>query len=148
MNAVMKRAMRAGNALAVYLYRRSNGRIGGSVRGSTVLLLTVPGRTSGIPHTIPVSYFERDGSYVVVGSGGGSKRDPQWFRNLRVAPTAHVQIGAKGMGVDVRLAQEGERDALWRDVVVAQNPSFARYPEKSGRVIPVAVLTPSGSGVG
>ena len=51
MNAAVKRLMRAGNGLAVFLYRRSNGRIGGTARGGTrVLLLTVPGRKSGTPH--------------------------------------------------------------------------------------------------
>src|SRR4029450_7323164 len=52
MNAAVKRLIRAGNGLAVFLYRRSNGGIGGSVRGGTpVLLLTAPGLHNGPPHT-------------------------------------------------------------------------------------------------
>jgi hypothetical protein len=39
MNAAVKRLMRAGNGLAVFLYRRSNGRIGGTARGRTRVLL-------------------------------------------------------------------------------------------------------------
>jgi hypothetical protein len=35
-----------------------------------------------------------------------------------------------------------ERDRLWRDVVVARTPSFARYERKAARTIPVAVLRP------
>jgi F420H(2)-dependent quinone reductase len=30
---------------------------------SSVLLLTVPGRKTGTPHTTPVSYFEDEGGY-------------------------------------------------------------------------------------
>ena len=65
MNAAAKRLMRAGNGLAVFLYRRSKGRIGGTARGRTpVLLLTVPGRKTGTPHTTPVSYLADEGGYV------------------------------------------------------------------------------------
>ncbi|WP_281221106.1 hypothetical protein [Nocardia uniformis] len=34
------------------------------------------------------------------------------------------------------------RDQLWYDVVLRQAPFFAKYQDKSGRIIPVAVLTP------
>jgi deazaflavin-dependent oxidoreductase (nitroreductase family) len=143
MNAAVKRLMRTGNGLAVFLYRRSNGRIGGTARGGTrVLLLTVPGRNSGTPHTTPVGYFEDEGRYVVSGTAGGSKQDPQWFRNLRAASRAHVELGPRHLDVDVHVASGAERDRLWREIVVARAPSFAAYEDKSGRVIPVAVLTP------
>jgi hypothetical protein len=46
------------------------------------------------------------------------------------------------LDVDVHVASGAERDGLWREVVLARAPSFATYEEKSGRVIPVAVLTP------
>lgn len=39
----------------VLLYRRSDGRIGGSIRGVSVLLLTVVGRKTGLPHTVPIA---------------------------------------------------------------------------------------------
>ena len=126
----------------VLLYRRSNGRIGGSIRGVSVLLLTVIGRKTGLPHTVPVSYFERDGAYLVVGSGGGSATEPQWFRNLRKASQADVQLGARTLTVSVRVADEAERAALWRDVIVATAPFFAPYEHKSGRTVPIAVLRP------
>ena len=107
-----------------------------------MLLLTVAGRTSGLPRTTPVSYFEHDGGYLVVGSGGGSPAEPQWMRNLRAASRAHVQIRARHLDVDVRMAQGEERDTLWRDVVVRRAPAFAAYEPKSGRTMPIAVLTP------
>jgi deazaflavin-dependent oxidoreductase (nitroreductase family) len=143
MNAVVKRLMRAGSGLAVFLYRRSNGRIGGTARGGTpVLLLTVPGRKTGTPHTTPVSYFDHQGGYVVTGTAGGTKQDPQWFRNLRAASRAHIELGRRHLDVDVHVASGAERDRMWREVVLARAPSFAAYEEKSGRMIPVALLTP------
>ena len=134
--------MRAANALAVALYRRSNGRIGGSAKGTPVLLLTAPGRKTGTPHTVAVAYFEHNGGYLVTGSAGGAKRDPQWIRNLRATPRAHIQVGAEQIDVEVRVTHAAERDELWRNVVTAQKPFFARYQEKAGRLIPVAELTP------
>jgi hypothetical protein len=44
-----------------------------------VLLLTVAGRGTARCTPIP-SYFEDDGCYVVRGSGGGQRDEPQWFR--------------------------------------------------------------------
>ena len=145
MNPVLKNVMRAGSRMMVFLYRRSNGRIGGTVKGLPIMLLTAPGRKSGQPHTVTVSYFEHDGAYVVAASAGGMKNDPQWIKNLAATPTAHIQIGAEKRDVKVRVAQGDERDTLWRDVVTARAPFFARYQEKTGRTIPVAVLEPAAS---
>jgi deazaflavin-dependent oxidoreductase (nitroreductase family) len=143
LNAIGKQLMRTGNRLAVFLYRRSKGRIGGSAKGHPLLLLTVSGRTSGRPHTTAITYFEHDGSYVLAGSAGGAKHDPQWIKNLRSTATARIQVGAKERDVTARVARGEERDALWRDVVTAHAPFFARYEEKAGRIIPVAVLDPT-----
>jgi deazaflavin-dependent oxidoreductase (nitroreductase family) len=140
---VLRRVVRNANRLAVWLYRRSGGRIGGAAKGLPVLLITVPGRRTGTPHTAPVAYFEGDGRYVVTGSAGGTKTDPQWFRNLRVAPRVRIQIGDQQYDVDASVAEGPDRDRLWQDVVLARAPFFTKYQEKAGRVIPVAVLTPT-----
>ena len=148
MNRVTRRLARAAIALAVRLYRWSGGRIGGTAAGrSPVLLLTVAGRSSGLPRTTPVSYFAHEGGYLVVGSGGGSAAEPQWMRNLRAASRAHVQIRTRHLDVVVRMAEGEERDRLWRDVVVRRAPAFGPYEAKSGRTMPIGVLTPvDGSG--
>lgn len=143
MNATVRTLMRTANTLAVTLYQRSGGRIGGTAKGVPVLLLTVPGRRTHVPHTVPVAYFEHDGGYLVTGTSGGSRQEPQWFRNVRATPTGRVEIGRRVLDVDVRVAGPDERLELWTDVVLAQARSFAHYEEKSGRAIPVAVLTPA-----
>ena len=142
MNPVLKRTLQAVNATAVGIYRQSNGRIGGTARGTDLLVLTVTGRKTGRPRTVVVSYFEYNGEYVIVGSAGGLKEDPQWIRNLAAAGEARIQIRNQVHTVDARIAPSRERDQLWQDVVLARFPLFAKYQEKSGRTIPVAVLTP------
>jgi deazaflavin-dependent oxidoreductase (nitroreductase family) len=142
MNPVLKKVMSTANRLSVFLYRRSDGRIAGKAKGRPLLLLTAPGRKTGQPRTVSVTYFEHNGSYVVAASAGGMKSDPQWIKNLAATPTAHIQLGAREMDVKVRIATGEERDVLWRDVVTAQAPFFTGYQEKTRRTIPIALLDP------
>ena len=142
MNAVTHKVLAFGNRAASWLYLRSKGRVGGSAKGIPVLLLTLAGRKTGILRSVPLAYFEHGGGYLVTGSAGGVKADPQWIHNLRAAEERHVHIREKQYAVDARVAGRDERDELWRSVVLDQAPFFAEYEKKSGRVIPVALLTP------
>lgn len=139
---MLRRLFRGANHLAVALYRRSGGRIGGSAKGIPVLLITAPGRRTGSPHTVPVAYIEHDGGYIVTGSAGGTKAEPQWFRNVRATRWVRIEIGHEGYDAEVLVPEPADRDLLWHDVVLERAPFFAKYQEKAGRIIPVAVLTP------
>jgi deazaflavin-dependent oxidoreductase (nitroreductase family) len=146
MNAVTKTVMRGASKLAVGLYRTSGGKIGGRGSGGVhVLLLTVAGRRTGQPHTNAVGYFEHEGGYLVVGSAGGMPKDPQWFRNLRAADAARVQIGRRELPVTIRELTGAERDAAWTDVVLVRCPPFGKYEQKTSRTMPLALLTPASS---
>ncbi len=51
-----RNAVRAATRLNVWVYRRTNGRVGGKgMGGLPPLLLSVVGRRSGVLHTVPVS---------------------------------------------------------------------------------------------
>ena len=67
------------------------------------------------------------------GSGSGARQDPQWFRNLRAAAHAQMQIGATHMDAEVRVAENTERDMLWHQVIMAQDPRRRRYEQKASR---------------
>jgi deazaflavin-dependent oxidoreductase (nitroreductase family) len=141
MASMTRTLQRFGNSIAVWLYRRTGGRVGGSIPGAAeVLLLTVAGRKTGTPHTTPVSYIDHGDGYLVVGSNGGQSEDPQWFRNLRAAEAATVQIGGGDPEVvrPTELAGE-QRDAAWTTLVAAA-PRFAKYQTKTERTIPLALL--------
>ncbi len=141
----LRRWMRRANRVAVALYRRTGGWIGGSAKGAPVMLLTVAGRRTGLPRTVPVGFVPHAGGFVVAGTAGGSPIEPQWFGNVRAATTAEIQIGAVRQAVSCRVAGDEERDRLWRDVVVVKAPIFARYEARCGRPVPLAVLTPAPS---
>ena len=135
------RLKRAGSSVMNSLYRVSNGKVMGTMNGLPVLLLTVPGRSSGVPHTRPVAYITEGDDLVVTGSGGGSVAEPQWFQNLRHADRAVIQVGRRRMDVTVVVAGPTEHAVLWRKLV-RQAPFFAEYQEKVEREIPMASLTP------
>lgn len=143
MAGMMQVVMRNANKVGVGLYRRTEGRIGGRAKGGLpVLLLTVPGRRTGSPRTTPVGYFEHDGGYLVVGSAGGMKDEPQWIRNLGATPSAQIRLRERTVAVGVRMLTGDERDSVFGNVVLAQQPYFADYEKKSGRTLKLAVLTP------
>jgi F420H(2)-dependent quinone reductase len=142
MAGIQRLVMRATGALNVRLYRASGGRVMGKVQGVPVLLLTVAGRKTRIEHTVPVSYFEDGGRFIVTGSAGGSPSDPQWFRNLRRVDRAVIEVGPRRIDVTVAIAGPDEHTILWEQLL-ARAPFFAKYQAKVDREIPMAVLTPT-----
>ena len=144
MATLVQRVWKAGNVAAVWMYRRTGGKVGGRAKGgSLLLLLTVAGRKSGLPHTVPVAYVERDGDYYLAATAGGQPKEPHWIRNLRSASTATVEIGRDRQLMSVEVLRGAESDAAWKDIIVATYPSFGPYEAKSGRKIAVARLTPT-----
>jgi F420H(2)-dependent quinone reductase len=125
MNPVTRKAIQAGTRANVWLYRRTNGRVGGRGIGRLpLLLLTVPGR-----------------NYIVVGTGmGGSKETPQWFLNLKAAGRGHIRIREREHDVDAHLTRDAERDELWPQIA-ARAPHFAEWQARTGRTLPIVVLT-------
>lgn len=122
------------------IYERSGGRIGAWL-GLPTLLLTVSGRKSGKRYSTPLVYFEDRGSYVVVGSDGAAKRDPQWWKNLAANPHGTIRVGRQQLEVEAHLVQGDERARLWT-LGKEVNPMWARYQARTERELPVVVLTP------
>jgi F420H(2)-dependent quinone reductase len=60
----------------VWIYRRSNGKFGGTVQKAPVALLTTTGRKTGEPRVSPLIYVRDGGRVVLVASRGGSDKHP------------------------------------------------------------------------
>ena len=136
------RLTRIGNRIGVWMYRTLNGRLSSGSKRVHVLLITTPGRRTGIPRSTCVRYLDSASGYMVWGTGSGSRRVPDWFRNLRAATEADVQIRSRHLRVRPRELVGDQRDAAWNDTVLAQAPEVAKYARRSGRTIPMAVLEP------
>jgi deazaflavin-dependent oxidoreductase (nitroreductase family) len=125
-----------------WLYQLSGGRIGGQVGALPVLLLTVKGRKSGEPRTVPLNYLVDEGTYVVFASHAGEDRDPPWWLNLRDAGEADVQIGTRRFHVRAHAAEGDARERFYMRVK-AIDPAYAVYEQRTKREIAVVVLTPA-----
>jgi deazaflavin-dependent oxidoreductase (nitroreductase family) len=136
------RLTRIGNRIGVWMYRVLNGRLASGSKDAHVLMITTPGRRTGVPRSTCVRYLNTAEGLVVWGTASGSPRDPDWFRNLRKATVADVQVRAEHLRVRPRELVGAERDAMWNDIVLAQAPEVAKYARRAGRTIPVAVLRP------
>jgi deazaflavin-dependent oxidoreductase (nitroreductase family) len=71
-------------------------------------LLTVKGRKTGQPHTIPVNPLTIGGTRYLVSPRG----DTQWSRNLKAAGQAELRLGHKTEQTAVAEVAEGERPAI------------------------------------
>jgi deazaflavin-dependent oxidoreductase (nitroreductase family) len=136
------RALKAMFKAHAEVYQRSGGRVGAWL-GLPTLLLSVTGRKSGRTYSTPLVYFENGGSYVVVGSDGAAKRDPQWWKNLQVDPICEVRVGRKTFSAKASLATGAERERLW-DLGKDVNPMWSKYQTRTERELPVVMLTPTG----
>ncbi len=143
-----RRMTRISNRIAVWMYRRLDGRLSSGSRNVHVLMLTTPGRRTGLPRSTCVRYLDAADGFLVWGTGSGSPQDPDWFRNLRHVDVADVQVRAERVRVRPRELLGVERDAMWNDVVLAAAPEVAKFARKAGRTIPVAILEVVEPGIG
>lgn len=123
------------------LYQLTGGKLGGTIGGNPVLLLTTKGRKSGEPRTVALAHLEKSEKWVVIASFAGQPRHPGWWLNLLADPVAKVQKGATVTDVRAREAEGAEREALWT-AICEQEAGFAEYQTRTDRRIPVVVLEP------
>ncbi len=105
------------------------------------MLLTVTGRKTGKPRTVPVIYIEDGDRFVIAAASSGSDTDPTWWLNLQANPDAVAQVMGRTTRVRATLATTEERPHLW-ERLVAMYPYFTDYQQRTSRLIPVVVLTP------
>lgn len=144
----VKRLMKHVGRAHVWAYRRTGGKVGGRFRVGSAFLSPVPvllldhvGRSSGAYYTTPLLYLRDGADLVVVASSGGMARDPQWYRNLQVAPETTVQVGDEVVPVRARTASAEEKKRLWPRLVDLY-ADFASYQSWTERDIPVIVCEP------
>ena len=128
-------------AVFVFLYRLTNGRLGGQVQGLQVLLLTTVGRKTGKNRTTPLGYFTDNGSYIIIASNAGFDTNPAWFYNLRTNPRVMIEVRDQQMEAEAEVAEPKKRNALWGRLI-ALAPGYANYTKKTSREIPMVLLHP------
>lgn len=120
-------------------YQESDGAEGHDWNGTTVLILTTTGRSSGLPRSTPLIYRTSGEAYVVVASNGGAADHPQWYKNIQADPEVRVQVLGDRFTAHARTAGREEKERLW-PVMAATWPDYDAYQAKTDRDIPVVVL--------
>lgn len=124
----------------VRVYRETDGERGYHWRGTTILLLTTQGRTSGEARTTPLIHRTDGERWVVVASKGGAPKNPSWYENLLVNPQAEIQVKGEKVPVLSTTAQGEERERLW-SLMVEVWPAYEEYQTKTDREIPVVLFS-------
>ena len=108
--------------------------------GLPSLVLTVPGRKSGIPRSTNLLTVPDGDEWLIAGSYFGAPRAPIWVANLRASETAKIRYRREDHDVTWQEMVGEERDQAWQ-TMRALWPNFDKYAERTDRVIPVFRLT-------
>jgi deazaflavin-dependent oxidoreductase (nitroreductase family) len=123
------------------LHRVSRGRYTIlDVAGLPSLYLTVKGRKSGIERTTPLLCVPDRDTWLIAGSYFGGPKTPLWVGNLRAAGEATARVSRETFPVTATELEGPDRDAAWRTMLKTW-PNYAKYEERTDRVIPVFRLT-------
>jgi deazaflavin-dependent oxidoreductase (nitroreductase family) len=116
--------VRVGNVLTLTL-----ARAGVKLKGPFVFfgnypmyLLTVRGRTSGQPRTVPIVIMQRNGNRYM----GSPYGIVDWVRNLRAVGEAILTRGRRSETVNARELPPSEAALVLREEITGGNP-FGRY---------------------
>ncbi|HET8560322.1 MAG TPA: nitroreductase family deazaflavin-dependent oxidoreductase [Marmoricola sp.] len=125
-----------------WMQRLSRGRLTLlMLAGLPELMLTVPGRRSGLPRSTPLLYVPHPGGHLVAGSNWGHPKPPVWVANLAAADRATVTIHGRQSTVVPRRVTGAEREQVWQHMLETW-PNYAKYAERTTREIPVFLLEP------
>lgn len=142
-------------AFSRWLQQRMNARMNRKIRsgrgrfmGMDVLILNTVGRRTGKPRETPVAWFpDGAGNWLVIASGGGGNRFPDWHLNLMGQPhRATVELpGREEIPVTPQILEGADRALAW-ERITAIHPRYEKYQRKSGHDYPIVRLMLRGSG--
>jgi F420H(2)-dependent quinone reductase len=124
-----------------WIYRRTNGKVGGMVQNAPVALVTTTGRKTGQPRVSPLLYLREGDRVILCASRAGSDRHPLWYLNLKANPEVSVQIKDDVLRLRAREATGVERDGYWPKLVELY-PTFDDYRSWTDRILPIVICDP------
>ena len=121
-------------------FRANRGKVGGSMEGMPILLLTMTGAKTGRTLVRPLCYSRDDDLIVIIASYGGGPRNPPWYHNLIANPVVTVEVGTEKFKAKATQVYGAERDRLFAAQAKLM-PFFTDYQNKTKRQIPLLTLT-------
>jgi deazaflavin-dependent oxidoreductase (nitroreductase family) len=105
-------------------FRANEGRVGGLLAGTPILLLHHIGARSGVERVTPLAYNPHgDDGFVIVASNGGSPTHPSWYYNLKTHPRIKVEVGTKTFTALTEELDSTVRADLWPKLIAAAPPT-------------------------
>jgi deazaflavin-dependent oxidoreductase (nitroreductase family) len=129
------------NAKVIGEFRANRGRVGGTWKGTPLLLLHHTGAISGVRRINPVAYLPDDARYFIWAANGGAPKNPAWYQNLKTHPVTRIEVGSETIEVVAEDTVGDRRDRLFAKAI-ERYPQLAELARKTSRVIPMIVLTP------
>jgi deazaflavin-dependent oxidoreductase (nitroreductase family) len=123
--------------------RLTRGRFGlPDLGGLPNLMLTVPGRRTGLPRHTPLLCVPHEGRFLIAGSNWGQPAEPLWVKNLEAAGAGELRFKGRTHRFTARRLTGDERATAWR-VMNRTWPNYANYERRTDRPIKVFELTPA-----
>ena len=128
-----------GSRVDPWLLRLTGGRFA-TTSFLPLVLLTVPGRRSGEPRTVPLVYFTDGDEVILVASSFGRSAHPAWYLNLMAAEEGELTAGGVTVRGRVRRVEGEERSRLF-GLAERNYAGYRNYEALAGdREIPVVAL--------
>lgn len=125
----------------VWVYRRTNGRLGAKLLWLPAALITTTGRRSGRRRTTATLCLVDGNRVVLPASFGGRDHHPAWYLNIEADPRVRVQYRGRHWDMTARDATDRERERYWPPLT-HMYPPYRGYREATDRVVPLVVCEP------
>jgi deazaflavin-dependent oxidoreductase (nitroreductase family) len=112
------------------------------IAGLPSMMLTVIGRKSGVARSTPILCVPYREGHLIAGSNFGGKKAPIWVLNVRAADRVTVMVDGRTHDAVPRELSGDERAEAWEHMLETW-PNYAKYAERTDRVIPVFWLVPA-----
>jgi deazaflavin-dependent oxidoreductase (nitroreductase family) len=112
------------------------------IAGLPSMMLTVIGRRSGVARSTPVLCVPYGDGHLVAGSNFGGAKPPVWVLNVRAAQRVTVTVDGVTREAVPREVTGEERAVVWAHMLKTW-PNYAKYEERTHRVIPVFLMEPA-----
>ena len=122
-----------------FLLRATGGRVS-TTAFFPILLLTVRGRKTGEPRTVPLVYFTQGDEVILTASSFGRAKHPAWYWNVKANPEVELRARGRGGRYVARETEGPERDRLF-ELSKQLYAGYRMYEERATtRTIPVFAL--------
>jgi deazaflavin-dependent oxidoreductase (nitroreductase family) len=110
--------------------------------GMDLLYLTTVGAKTGEKRLTPLARFpDGEGHWLVVASLAGAARNPGWYHNIAAHPEVWIEVAGRQLRVNAEQLEGERRKEAWQRIVASQ-PRYAGYQQKTDRILPIIRLSP------